>query len=200
MSPVHVLTDDDALGLGLSPVVTNGQIDNPLVEELINEGRLPQTDKMGRPIISFSQYLRLRKKVYVANYALWMERPGHRGVWTVQASKYLRFYRDGWEAVGAPEEHRHSLQELINLGFREDAAEAYIRQRQRGLKKTPVRPPEPIDKEDDEGIVLYRCADKYPECKRFFDNPKGLRLHWDKDHEGKFKRRAKAKGDEDAPG
>ena len=176
----RALSDAEVLDLGLSPIVNNGQVvsplDNAMVEEMLRSGTLPQTDREGRPVISFDQYLRLRKKADLSKYSLWMERPDQRGAWMMQASKYRKHFTRGYEGVGAPESHRHTIEELIQLGMQPQAANAAVANR---IKPSKVIQAEPRSVE---GLVLFYCKDKYPDCKRVFDNPRGLKLHWGKDH------------------
>jgi len=175
----QVLSDREAESMGMGTIVNGGQIaspvDNVMVEEMIASGTLPQTDKEGRPIISFSQYQRLRKKGNLSNYSMWMERPGTRGAYTMQASKYMKFYRKGWEAVGATPVDRHSVADLVDIGMSASAAQMAVQSRTPVAKRAA---PQSVDN----GLTMFRCNDKYPDCGRFFDNRKGLQLHWNKDH------------------
>ena len=193
----RTLRDDEVLDLGMTPYVNNGQLESPLdnaaVEALLVSGRLPQADKAGRQIISFTQYRRMRKKVDLSKYSMWMEIPGARGAVTRQASKYLKYYREGYEAVGAPEEFRHSIDELVNVvGMQVQAAEAAVAAR-KSHKRVAV--PVAVAAQGDSDVTFYWCKDKYPECRRVFDNPTGLKFHWRQEHgEAPIgKRKAKAK-------
>ena len=177
------MSDDEVIAMGMSPIVNDGQLssplDNPVVEELLAGGGLPQTDRAGRPVISFSQYLRLRKQGNLSNYSLWVERPGSKGAWTIQASKYRKYLSAGYEAVGAPDNHRHTVQELIQIGMDARQAVAVVEGR-KSKKAAPVLVRN--DEGDFEDTKVYWCREKYPDCKRFYDNPTGLKAHWGKDH------------------
>ena len=177
----HAMTEQEVLDSGMSPIVTDGQLtaplDNQMVEELIATGNLPQTDKEGRPIISFSQYQRMRKKVDLSRYSMWMERPGTKGAWTMQASKYLKHFRNGYEAIGAPQEFRHNIDELMRLGMTPQAAQIAVRASSRIDRAPTVDGGGPIDTRR-----FFECRDKYPDCERFFDKAEGLRAHWGRDH------------------
>lgn len=218
----ETLTEDEALALGLSTIVHAGQIDpdNYAVNAALSSAGLPQVDKEGRPIISFKQYEEIgRVGGRVDNYAIRVMRPGVRGTWIVQASKYLKWYGLGYEAVGTPAEHTHLALEIRRIVERELAAEVdieglnenaatkkveqFINKHREAISaeiakrmghapaRRPVRTVEPIEAQRDDEITFYFCRDKYPECKRAFDSQQGLKLHWRKDHEGAFKPRAK---------
>ena len=219
----ETLTDDEALALGLSSIVHAGQMDpdNYAVNAMLSQGGVPQVDREGRPIISFRQFEEVSASGgRVDGYAIRVMRPGHRGTWTVQASKYHKWFGLGYEAVGCPPDKTHTaisvraqvigeliatveLDDTLNenqinrrihqfLTKHQKAITAEVLKRVGGkpsVARRPVRTVEPADNDDDTDVTFYRCSDKYPDCKRFFDNPTGLKLHWRKDHEGAFKPR-----------
>ena len=167
----EALTEDEIFSLGMSSIVHNGESDedNEFVAESITEGsllNLPQTDKEGRQIISWRQFLELgRIGARVDPYALRVVRPGRMGRWTIQASKYLKWYGLGYC-------HQDDHAGWKNLTGR-DAPGA--------VKSTPKRQTTNAV-ELEPGVHIYYCRDKYPDCSRFFDNPAGLKVHWNRDH------------------
>lgn len=216
----ETLTEDEALALGVSTIVHAGQIDpdNYAVSASLASAGLPQVDKEGRPIISFKQYEEIGAVGgRVDGYAIRVMRPGARGTWIVQASKYLKWFGLGYEAVGSPPEKTHlaaavrqqvegELADSVDTdGLDERQSAKKIEQfiiknaravseeisRRMGVKtpaRRPVRTVEPVEAAaDTEGITLFYCRDKYPECKRVFDNEAGLKFHWRKQHEGALK-------------
>ena len=209
------LTDDEALALGLSSIVHAGQLDpdNYAVNAALSTAGLPQLDKEGRPIISYKQYKEIGNAGgRMDGYAMRVMRPGHRGTWLVQASKYLKWFGLGYEAVGGPPEESHLAGEIRRQVEGELAAtvdtdgsderqatrkiEQFILKHSKSISdeiakrmgrptqaKRPVRTAQPIDDSDDEdAVTIFYCKDKYPDCKRFFDTSKGLNFHWSKDH------------------
>lgn len=212
----ETLTEDEALALGISTIVHAGEIDpdNYAVSAALQTAGIPQMDKEGRPIISYRQYTEIGKAGgRVDGYALRVLRPGTRGTWIVQASKYLKWFGLGYEALGCPPEHTHlaaeirrsieaemasaldleglderqsakKIEQFINKNAKAVAQEISDRMQPRGSKR-PVRTVQPVEAAvDTDGITLYYCRDKYPDCKRVFDNDKGLKFHWRKEHEG----------------
>ena len=221
---VETLSEDEAISLGFSPIVHGGEMpdpDNPIAQTFINaQDGLPQTDREGRPIISYAQYLQMGKMdARMDNYALRVTRPGHQGkVWLIQASKYHKWYGGGYEAIGIPVSERHEFRARLAamLGVDRSSEEDDPRERRRmekerqgaeaiavkklltayegGRSAPPVRLPadtEPADR-------IYYCKDKYPDCKRFFDTARGLDFHWRSQHgeDRKFKTK-KAKPDDE---
>ena len=155
---INTLSEEDAHALGLSTVVSGGAIVDPdsmMVEAIIEGGGLPQTDRDGRPIISFRQYEQLQKAdARLDGYALRMTFPGQKGTWPIQASKYLKWYGLGYRAIG------------------EEANKP---------KRTAQRPA-PVKAAEVPDVTVFMCMDKYPDCKRFFDTKRGLEFHWRKEH------------------
>lgn len=157
-----VLSDAEAIALGLSPVA-NGMApdpDNMAVESLLSGSSLPQEDNEGRPVISFRQFQEIRKlKGKTDRYAMRMFYPGKAGTYFIQASKYLKWVRFGYKAVGDNE----------------------------GTRSAPkaVRKPEATVADADTAdtsVKIFFCADKYADCGRFFDTKRGLEFHWRKEH------------------
>ena len=217
----ETLTEDEALALGVSTIVHAGQIDpdNYAVSAALSAAGLPQIDKEGRPIISFKQYEEIGKAGgRVDGYAIRVMRPGTRGTWLVQASKYIKWFGLGYEAVGSPPERTHlgvavrkqvedELAGTVDVdGLDERATMRKIEQfihkhsvaiaeeisTRMGVRKVAPRRPaktvQPVDTAaDTDSITLFYCRDKYPECKRVFDNEAGLKFHWRKQHEGALK-------------
>lgn len=215
----ETLTDTEALALGVSSIVHGGELDpdNEVVNARLAGGGLPQTDKEGRPIISYRQYEEIsRAGGRLDQYAMRMIRPGYRGTWVIQASKYLKWFGLGYEGVGCPPEKTHMASdirrevedELRNqIEWAEDVSEITMQRKAeqfihkhkeqiaaeiarrmgRTVSKRPVRTVTPVDTSDE--ITIFYCKDKYPECSRFFDNDKGLKFHWRKDHESAIKSR-----------
>lgn len=158
----QTLSEKDMLDMGFSPVVHAGQVDmdNPLVEAFLSEGA-PQQDREGRQIISWRQFQEMQKRGdRLDNYAMRMYWPGYAGTSPIQATKYHKWYGQGMRAVG-------------------DATSVKVVNRLRdALNKQIEASSVPLD----EGTELFRCTDKYPTCKRFFDSARGLKFHWQKDH------------------
>lgn len=152
----ETLTEDEALSLGMSTIVHGGVADpdNEFIDAMLNNpDQAPQQDRDGRPIISYKQYLAMGKtNQRLDNYALRMFRPGSRGVWPIQATKFIKWYGLGYRPLGEKE-----------------------------ATASPA-PKRPVVM-DESGPTIFFCKDKYPECGRFFDTPKGLQWHWKKDHE-----------------
>ena len=214
----ETLTEDEALALGVSTIVHAGQIDpdNYAVSASLAAAGLPQIDKEGRPIISFKQYEEIGKAGgRVDSYAIRVMRPGTRGTWIVQASKYLKWFGLGYEAVGSPPEKTHlamavrqqvereladtvdvdglderatarKIEQFINKHTTAIADEIVTRMgAKRAAPRRPAKTIQPVEATaDTDGITLYYCRDKYPECKRVFDTEAGLKFHWRKQHEG----------------
>ena len=216
----ETLTEDEALALGVSTIVHAGQIDpdNYAVSASLASAGLPQVDKEGRPIISFKQYEEIGAVGgRVDGYAIRVMRPGARGTWIVQASKYLKWFGLGYEAVGSPPENTHlgmalrkqiqdELEATVDTeGLDERAAARKIEQfihkhsaaiadeiaarmgTKRAAPRRPAKTIQPVEATGDDSITLFYCRDKYPECKRVFDNEAGLKFHWRKQHEGALK-------------
>lgn len=153
VNSLTTLTDDEALALGLDPIFGGGDPDNQMVEAMMASGDLPVQDKEGRPVISYKQYLDIRKfKGDVSRYAIRVFRTGvPNKTWLVQASKLRKWQSYGYTSVG----------EVV-----------------KGV--TPKRRAQPSPNAP--SVKIFYCSDKYPDCKRFFDKEKGLAFHWRKEH------------------
>lgn len=148
-------------GLGIDPVGAEREPDpdNEIVDRMMRGGEMPQTDKDGRMIISFRQYQELHsRKARLDQYSLRMFFPGKRGVYRIQASKYLKWLRYGYRAVGDEP----------------DKTEKVVR--------TTAVPQDGNDHDSAANPTIFFCSDKYPDCRRFFDTAKGLEFHWRNDH------------------
>lgn len=164
--------------LGLSNIIHAGEsdADNPVAEFMASNN--VQTDRDGRQIISYHQFVEFsRRSVRLDNYAMKMRWPGKRGSRTIQASKYLKWLGAGYIPVGV------NADDMENFGAEMQARYAYdaevlgtefpVRRR---TKFNASVPEEAVD------LTIYRCSDKYADCARFFDSSKGLKTHWGKDH------------------
>lgn len=124
-------------------------------------GNIPQTDRQGRPVISLKQ-----KEELHANGA--------------RLDQYaLRMY----------------LPHLPNKGPWLIQASKYLKWFGKGYRSVSDRKPQPkpmrvLHSAEDE-VTIYRCADKYADCKRFFDTQKGLESHWRTEHGEMNKARAR---------
>lgn len=193
----ETLTEDEALALGVSTIVHAGEIDpdNYAVNAALASAGVPQVDKEGRPIISFKQYEEIgRASGRVDGYALRVMRPGARGTWIVQASKYHKWFGLGYEAVGTPPERTHlavaireqvtdelkASVEVDDLDERQIARkiDAFIHKNSKAIaeevakrmgvavpSRRPVRTVQPVEESADE-LVMFYCRDKYPECNK----------------------------------
>lgn len=167
------ITDEEARAGGLnSNIGPNGMDivpdpDSHLVNMLRQSG-LPQTDKEGRPVISYKQYQDLLKSdVRMDGYVLRVYLPGRQGMYLVQASKYLKWYGRGFRPVA-----ERAVQAVRN-------EETPARRRAQAEEALPE-------------VTIFYCHDKYPDCTRFFDRKKGLETHWRTEHGEMATRRAKA--------
>lgn len=116
---------------------------------------MPSRDKVGRVIISWNQFQeQSRTGANLADYAIRLVRPGKRGVYTGQASKLQKFWGKGYRP----------------LGYNEQAKSV--------AAKTATRPTVAESAPAPDAPKIFFCSDKYPDCTRFFDNPKGLKFHW----------------------
>ena len=176
MVSAQTLSPAEVEELGLSNIIHEGEMeamDNPLVEAMMKRGAAPTTDKAGRPILSYRQYIEVKKSgARMDNYAMLMRWPGKSVVQPMQASKFLKYLGMGYIPVGVSEKDL--------LGFSDDLKEKYAYDAEvRGLTYSkPARKTESVDNE----VTIYRCSDKYPDCERFFDRVRGLSWHWKKDH------------------
>lgn len=154
----ETLSDDEARSIGIDPMMLNIDPDNSAVQGLNDD--IPQTDRQGRPVISFSQYLHLQSvNVRLDNYVLRVFHPKVPGkTYLIQASKWLKWYGRGWRSISERPQSRA------------------VRQ---------------LERSEDE-VTIYRCSDKYPDCKRFFDTQKSLEAHWRTEHGEMSKARARA--------
>lgn len=152
------LSDDEARAIGIDPMMMNIDPDNTAVQGLNDD--IPQTDRQGRPVISFSQYLHLQKSnVRLDNYVLRVFHPKVPSkTYLIQASKWLKWYGRGWRSISDRPQSR------------------------------AVRQMQSVEDE----VTIFRCADKYPDCKRFFDTENSLKAHWRTEHGEMSKARARA--------
>ncbi len=187
-----VMSDEEVLQMGLSSIVHDGQIDrdNPMIQSMLEDaGSYTGQDRNGRSIISFKQYEALSQMpdARFDELTLKMFKPGYRGTWLVQASKYHKWYGQDYRAVGDPaysssvKVQKRTMPKSLTATDIVDTAKA----------AETVALAE--DFEDKTRPVVYFCADKYPDCKRFFDTERGLKFHWDSVHEKKLKRKVTPK-------
>ena len=181
---ISVMTEEEVQNeLGFGGIVHAGfsDDDNPTVDSVLR-GKAPRQDKEGRQIISFRQYKELSRLGHrLDNYAMLMRWPTSTKANPIQASKYLKWYGLGYDAVGAPLDETHAYRELVlefkDAGMEEDMAEKRAKAELGGFGTSVI----PTVVADDD--VRYKCSDKYADCKRFFDNPRGLKMHQLKDHQ-----------------
>lgn len=153
------LSDDEVLGLGLSPLVhagDNGDPDSMIAEAFIH-GQA-QVDRDGRPVISYKQYKQLAAAdARLENFAMRMgikQANGQVRTGLIQASKYLKWYGQRWRPIEELNRPAAPTERAVRTSPTVDAPKAFF------------------------------CSEKYPECPRFFDTEKGLKFHWRKDHTG----------------
>lgn len=174
--------EDEALALGLSPLVPR----NPAVDAMLNEDLLsgmPTRDYEGRPVMSLDQYYMVSQNdkgvnlsEFLGNQSLIYVLPDEkhpsrlqRGPVAMQASKHIKWIGKGFVPV-----------------------EEWYQKQPKKEKVSPKRPEPAEDEAAKDNIQVYFCADKYSECKRFFDSQKGLDFHWRKEHgEAPIKRKKK---------
>jgi hypothetical protein len=147
---------------------------------------MPRYDARGRLVISFRQYNELQERnAQMSQYSLEMCLPSKPHVkQLVPASKYLKFWGNGYECVNAPLEETHvyadTLRRLRLRGMEQNEAIAEVKRliaTRNRRAETPVFAPEP-----QESIHAFFCKDKYPDCTRFFDTERGLKFHWRNEH------------------
>ena len=155
------LSDEEAAAMGLPTIVHAGQYDpDSMIVEALEAGgggaRAMQSDRDGRPIISYTQYVHMGKvDARLDGYSMRMYLPGVTGkTWTIQASKYHKWFGEGYRSVSELE------------------------------KKSTVK--RPVAMVDANNQTIYYCNERYPDCSRFYDTEKGLKFHWSKDHTGKI--------------
>lgn len=186
-SAIKALGIEESIDAGLNPFVSNGY-ENPLVDALLTGVDVPRYDSRGRLVISFRQYTELQSRdAMMGQYALEMCLPSKPHIkQLVPASKYLKFWGNGFECTNAPLEETHvyadTLRRLRLRGMDEDEAKRetkrLIQQRTRQvIAQTPT-----VEARIPEDVTLFFCRDKYPDCKRVFDTQRGLQFHWRNDH------------------
>lgn len=205
MSDVSIKALDlmESIDAGLKPFTDTGHDpnDNPLVESLLTGRNAPRYDARGRLVISFRQYKELQdRNAQMSGYALEMTIPSKPHIrQIVPAAKYLKHWGNGMEVVGAPLEETHvyadTLRYLRMQGLEQGEAIAKVKKliadRNRVAQAPTVLPAESNLPDD---VTLFFCRDKYPDCKRVFDNARGLSFHWRNDHgEAPISKAAKAK-------
>lgn len=194
---IKALGIEESIDAGIQPFVSNGY-ENPLVDAILTGVDVPRYDSRGRLVISYRQYQELQARdALMSQYALEMCLPSKPHVkQLVPASKYLKFWGNGFECVNAPLEETHvfadTLRRLRLRGLDQDEAiketKRLIAQRNRPqVVVTPV-----VESSLPEDVTLFFCRDKYPDCKRVFDTQRGLQFHWRNDHgEAPIGKRAK---------
>ncbi len=183
---IQALGIEESINAGLSPFVSNGY-ENPLVDAILTGVDVPRYDARGRLVVSYRQYNELQARdAQMSQYALEMCLPSKPHIKTlVPASKYLKFWGNGFECINAPLEETHqyadTLRRLRLRGMEQDKAIAETRrlitQRTRQVATAPM-----VEARIPEDVTLFFCRDKYPDCKRVFDTQRGLQFHWRNDH------------------
>ena len=155
------MTHEEATAFGLNPFLNEDSLDNFAVEGMLRSGNtVPQSDSRGRAIISFRQFEEMKKRdMRMDNYALRMVGPSGRGL--IQASKYIKYAGEGYVPIEVMEARRKTE-------ARTSATQA----------EREGRAPKPTLVVSDEDYTIYRCAEKYPGCPRFFDSQRALETHW----------------------
>ena len=175
---------EEMFAAGFDPLVnaTSVDVDNPVAQAAIS-GQIMR-DHEGRQVISWKQFQDFHKHdVRLEDFALRMSYPGQKGIRLIPATKYHKWYGDGFRAVGQLEETMEALKYAKTITA--VAAEGVQDTEQTRTKTVDLGEPL-FDATATEQYVAFRCSDKYPDCKRFFDNEKGLKFHWRKEHEGGF--------------
>ena len=180
---------EESLDAGLNPFAGGDPNDNPLVAAILTGENMPRYDGRGRLVISFRQYTELQKRnAMMSQYSLEMTLPSKPNVRTLlPASKYLKHWGNGYEVVGAPLEETHAyadtLRRLRLRGVEQDEAIAETRRLIAARDRVAQAPRTlPVESSIPEDVTLFFCRDKYPDCKRVFDNTRGLQFHWRNDH------------------
>lgn len=154
----QAMTHDEAMNAGLKPFV-DGSFDNYAIDAMLNNPGMAQNDARGRPIISYAQYQEMsRRDMRVDNYVLRMVGPAGKGL--IQASKYNKYWGEGYRPIEMVEAARRRARKTLD---------EYEEREARAPKAAVV---------DEDQIVIYRCAEKYSFCNRFFDSRRALETHW----------------------
>ena len=198
---IQALSIEESVDAGFMPFTNTGgdTNDNPLVESILTGTNAPRYDARQRLVISFRQYHDLQERnAQMSQYALEMTLPSKPHLrQLVPASKYLKYWGQGLEVVGAPVEETHVFADAVRRlrlrGVEQDDAIAQARAAIAAQKRrvTAQELPEASLPED---VTIFWCRDKYPNCNRFYDNARGLNFHWRNDHgEAPITKAAKAK-------
>lgn len=153
---ISVMTEDEINSMGLSSIVggESSDADNPMIDQLGAAG-IAMQDREGRQIISYDQFQRLRNLgARLEGYSVRMSWPGSNKINTVQASKYHKWYGEGYRPW--VEEVKRQRDSAFTSDYAHDVAS--------------------------QNATAFFCKDKYAECPRFFDNTRALKFHWKKDH------------------
>ena len=182
---MHALGIEESIDAGLRPFVSNGY-ENPLVDSILTGVDMPRYDARGRLVISFRQYNELHERnALMSQYSLEMVLPSKPHIkQLVPASKYLKFWGNGYECVNAPLHETHVYADTLRrLRLRGMEQEDAIKETMRLINERN-RPRERIniDTPEQEKIHAFFCRDKYPDCTRFYDTERGLKFHWRNDH------------------
>ena len=184
---------------GLQPF-TNAGYENPLVESILTGNNAPRYDSRQRLVISYRQYKELQERdAQMSQYALEMTLPSKPHVrQLVPASKYLKYWGQGLEVVGAPLEETHVFADTLRrLRLRGVEQEEAIKQTREAIATRNRKAHNPVELPSanlPEDVTIFWCKDKYPNCTRFYDNARGLQFHWRNDHgEAPITKAAKAK-------
>ena len=200
VSLISTMEEEEIQALGMSSVVHAGQYsddDNPVVSSSVQG--IAQQDRDGRQIISFRQFLELTDLgAPLHNYALRIQWPGKNTTQTIIASKYIKWFGIGYRPLGYEElmrdyNKRKRAAALVKAKLEaekraadgldsnediESEAPAIIAKRADDIVREKLQ--EIADAKDE--VTVFRCRDKYPDCKRFFDSQRGLGAHWRLDH------------------
>lgn len=199
---VKALDIEESIEAGLQPFASAGY-ENPLVDALLTGIDVPRYDSRGHLVISYRQYVELQARdAMMSQYAIEMVLPSKPHVkQLVPASKYLKFWGNGFEPVNPPLEETHvyadTLRRLRLRGVEQDEA---IRQTRKMIsdrkRAVEVQTRSPLDDNADTPKAFF-CKDKYPDCDRFFDKQRGLAFHWRNEHGEAPIKKAVAKPAED---
>ena len=132
-------------------------------------------DRMGRDIISFNEYNRLREQGYsLSGMMMRVVYPPVGSIHLVEASKLTKWTngRDGyvvleeWQRRKSTEKRLETrAEEKGNLNWKDQTGNILF---------------------DGEKYPIFFCKDKYPECDRYFDSPAARVSHWGLHHERKL--------------
>ena len=147
---VAALSDEEMAAIEAQLAATYGapprQHPNEAINSLIENYAEPEFDNRNRQIISYEQYLKIKDSGRrMDEYMLRMKGP--TGIGLVQASKFHKFWGEG----ARPLESETPGQEKERLA-RQSNREA--------AERTKVI--------TTDGLVIFRCLEKYPGCVRFF--------------------------------